>query len=458
MSYMKKALFTFAMIVIANTLSYSQSIDNASRLFSLSKIWHDVSNNFYDPHKLRDIGWDSLYVSYIPLVEQAASDSDYYRLLERFMVAVEDGHTEFYAADKRQQPVTPPKYLPITGIDYLAGKFYITGWVSKFFPGLELPQELVAINGLETEQYLKQYIMPYVPGSTLQWRISHAFQRLVTTEVSDAKFTFKLRSHSGQTTESEVSYCVDSNDFKTEAQERLQHPVKQGSNIYRAKDDCETDFFLFDIKTFNNIPITNILQAVRGEVEQSKYIVVDLRYNGGGNEFIADTLLMSMLDVDTLKTYPSQHRTYDGQKAAYGLGYIPEYRDYYENTSIEVSPSEELVKAGAGLPTFTQPLYVLIGPQTFSAAEDFIIPLLIHYKGRATLVGTPTGGSSGAPLVKFLPDGSAYRVCTRGVMGIEGFAEKGIQPDIYHAATIDDYISGEDSIFKVVANHFNSLK
>ena len=52
---------------------------------------------------------------------------------------------------------------------------------------------------------------------------------------------------------------------------------------------------------------------------------------------------------------------------------------------------------------FLGPVIVLTGPETFSAAEDFVV--VLHASKRATLVGERTGGSTGHPLMIDLPGG-----------------------------------------------------
>lgn len=87
---------------------------------------------------------------------------------------------------------------------------------------------------------------------------------------------------------------------------------------------------------------------------------------------------------------------------------------------------------------------------TYSAAEDLLITLKLHYPDRAILVGTPTGGSTGAPLVKFLSDGTPYRICTRAPLLPPGLMNNGIIPDYYYEKTIKDYIEGTDEIFNYI--------
>lgn len=63
-----------------------------------------------------------------------------------------------------------------------------------------------------------------------------------------------------------------------------------------------------------------------------------------------------------------------------------------------------------GNPAFTGPVAVLTGPSTFSAAEDFLVPLMAT--NRAVLGGSVTGGSTAQPI--FVPIYQAQvAICTK---------------------------------------------
>lgn len=457
---MKKAVLILTIFILLGTLkSNSQTFDRDERALWLSRIWSDVSNNFYDPQRLKAIGWDSLFVSSLSLSEKADSDEEYYRLLERFLASVGDGHTQFFPAINLQTKIQSgaKHLLPITGAEYIEGKYYLTGWIADRLPAIEPPQHLVSIDGVDAEQYMLDKIIPYIAGNTLQWKRMRALEKFITDGTPGESHTLTLKGLDGNPTDVEVSYDMDFGQWSSLQRKAIKSPIKPGINIYRVKDKNDTDFFLFDLKSFHNIPITGILNSVKDEVEKSDYIVIDLRNNPGGSELAADTLLMSLLNTDTLRTYRSRCRVNNALKAAHGYGYKPEYRDYYENTAIEIMPEDVLVKKGTTLPTFLQPLYILIGSGTLSAAEDFLFPLKLHYPHRAVLVGAPTGGSTGAPLVKHMPGGNIYRICTRGAIVSEDFQQVGLQPDIMFEGSVQDYISGNDSIFGIVADHFKNL-
>lgn len=448
---MKKLIFLILFLPFF-TNSHAQSYSNGDKILWLSRIWKDVSNNFYDPARLREIGWDSLYVRYASLVPDTKNDEEYFNLLKSFLASVKDGHTEFipYGWMTQRQKSGNVFWLPFS-VNYIDGKYYITGWATPLFQNIELPCELISVNGKSMGDYLYDNYMVYTSASTPQGRRAKALKDFhISFKRADIDIVFK--DMKGVSYSRTVSYTDDT--YNSANSTFLPSPIKGGHNIYRAADKNGTYYFVFDIKSFDDIPITKIIKSAEREVSASNYIVIDLRMNGGGNELIADTLLMSLVQTDTLKTYPSQTRTHNGLKAAYGYGYRMDYRNFYEDTAVEIIPEVELVKANTGLPTFTQPLFILLGENTFSAAEDFILTLSLHYPHRALLVGTPSGGSTGAPLVRVMPDNNYYRICTRGTTLFGDYNQTGIVPDIYYTTPIQDYIDGNDSIYDFIADYY----
>ena len=96
---------------------------------------------------------------------------------------------------------------------------------------------------------------------------------------------------------------------------------------------------------------------------------------------------------------------------------------------------------------FTGPVAVLIGPRTFSAAEDFLVPL--KATKRAVLVGSATGGSTGQPIV--VPVfGARIAICTKWDRFPDGseFVGVGVLPDISVERTIVDVARGNDPVLE----------
>ena len=96
---------------------------------------------------------------------------------------------------------------------------------------------------------------------------------------------------------------------------------------------------------------------------------------------------------------------------------------------------------------FEGPCVLLTSRKTVSAAEDFAA--FFRTNKRAVLIGAPTCGTTGTPLIQPLSSGSA-RICTVGYTLLDGteFIGKGIQPDIYLEPTSDDLRNGWDAVLQ----------
>ena len=150
------------------------------------------------------------------------------------------------------------------------------------------------------------------------------------------------------------------------------------------------------------------VSAFLGALANFDSIILDLRQNGGGNTPMAAYV------------------------ASYFLGPKPVHlssiywRD--ENRTVDVMTSEVV----AGRRSLDRDLFLLVGPATFSAAEDFCYAM--QQLKRATLVGETTGGGAHmargrqrlSPLfTAFIPIGQSINPITR--TNWEGI---GVEPDV----------------------------
>jgi C-terminal processing protease CtpA/Prc len=94
---------------------------------------------------------------------------------------------------------------------------------------------------------------------------------------------------------------------------------------------------------------------------------------------------------------------------------------------------------------FSGPVIVLIGAETGSAAEDFAVAFDAIRRG--TLLGEPTGGSTGQPLVFQLPGGGSARICTKDDTYPDGRAIEGVGvlPQVKVSPTVSDIRQGKDA-------------
>ena len=101
----------------------------------------------------------------------------------------------------------------------------------------------------------------------------------------------------------------------------------------------------------------------------------------------------------------------------------------------------------------TVPVALLIGHNTASAAEDF----LISADGLKQMVkiGDRSFGSTGQPFLFDMPGGGGARVCTKKDTYPDGreFVGYGVKPDIEVKPTIQDFIDNKDPVIDTAVRY-----
>jgi len=109
-----------------------------------------------------------------------------------------------------------------------------------------------------------------------------------------------------------------------------------------------------------------------------------------------------------------------------------------------VSGGPEEIQPVANKQIYKGAVVVLIGPRTFSAAEDFLVAF--DNAQRGTKIGLPTAGSTGQQIYFDLPGGGFARVCAKKDTYPDGkaFVGKGMIPDVKVNVNLDDIQEGRD--------------
>lgn len=94
------------------------------------------------------------------------------------------------------------------------------------------------------------------------------------------------------------------------------------------------------------------------------------------------------------------------------------------------------------------PTVLLIGHNTASAAEDFLI--YADNQKHMTKMGEPTFGSTGQPYLFDLPGGGRARICTKKDTYPDGreFVGVGVKPDIEVKPSLADYLAKKDPVLE----------
>ena len=188
-------------LIFNSSIGYSQianTISPADKIYGMSTFWQEVNYNFAFINKLKRNSWDSTYRALIPQVIATKNDYEYYRLLEKFCALLKDGHTEISVPQ-----IEGVNYMYNTFGDHLLvlkrvdNKVIIKRTLEKDLQTFPLGSQIIAVNGLPTEQYIQDSIAPYISASTDYVRADIASSMLLRG-FPGSTFTVKIKKPDGQ--------------------------------------------------------------------------------------------------------------------------------------------------------------------------------------------------------------------------------------------------------------------
>lgn len=150
----------------------------------------------------------------------------------------------------------------------------------------------------------------------------------------------------------------------------------------------------------NTQVVNQIFDDILESLEETNGIIVDVRVNGGGDDFVGRMLTSRLIDSE-LFVYSKQAR----------LG------------SSRTPPQRVVIKPHSGK-RFTGPVAILTSTTTSSAAETFA--LTIRARENSQLIGEATGGGFSDILPKSLPHGMEYGLSNEIYISADGMEFEGI--------------------------------
>lgn len=396
---------------------FRDNLPDDEKLAGLSKFWSEIKYNFGYPEKLVELDWDNLYLKAIPRVLATRSTAEYYQEMLRLCARLGDGHTNVNEPDQLNVSAKPPLR---TGL--VDGHVMILDARS---PSLEARDvrpgvEILEVDGVPAIEYARRDVEPYQSASTPQDRENRTFWYGFLRGPSAKTVRLKLRDAAGKEFERELER-QGYRDIK-----RIQplgwRILPQGNIAYVALNDFGT-----------NDLVKQWSQAFP-KISAASAIILDLRLNSGGSSDIGYEVIRSLVD----RPVPASRqvmRRYNPTDRARGT-----LMEWTELPADNIQPSEG--------PHFSGPVAVLLGPATFSAAEDFLVAWKNSNRGK--MIGEPSGGSTGQPLYFQLPGGGSARVCTKRDTFPDGteWVGKGIEPDILVRPTVADVRAGRDTVLE----------
>ena len=200
-------------------------------------------------------------------------------------------------------------------------------------------------------------------------------------------------------------------------------------------EELEDGISYVAINTFGTSEVVDKFKKHMDSIRKSKGLIIDVRENGGGSSSNGHAIIARLID----KAIPATLWRTPQYRAAFRAWGRDE--QWYDGGSKMISPETAA--------PFPGPVVVLIGSETNSAAEDFVVPL--HAAGRATIVGQKSRGSTGQPLrFSFLNGKINGRVCTKRDTYPDGreFVGVGIIPDVEVHPKPKNIAAGRDVVLE----------
>lgn len=456
---MKRTLLT--LLLLASLACFGQqqipnTLSPADKVYGLSKFWQEVNYNFVYIDKIDRRAWDSTYRALIPQVEQSANDYEYWRLLLRFCAMLKDGHTNINASGK----IGPLMFGKMFGkywfgLEDYGGKPIVNRILRSEASEIPLGTEVIAVNGKPAAQYIKEEVAPYISSSTDYVRDRIAIENLfggILGQSYDVQFkkpdgtVFSLHLTHERTTDTSFYPAFPNYPL-------LQLKWYPGHIAY------------LQLNSFGNPAIDSIFKTKLPELYQAKALIIDLRNNGGGSTNIGTEILQYLMK-DTLMQH-SRYYTRDHLPAFKAWGAYVNVKDTAGNAwntkawlvnhdrykyAFDYAPDTIHLKAQR----LVVPTAILIGNNTASAAEDFLISAANQkhmYK-----IGEKSFGSTGQPYQFDLAGGFSARVCTKQDTYPDGspFVGVGVKPDMEVLPTLQDFIDNKDPVLEKALAYLNT--
>lgn len=414
------------------------------KVYALSLLWSELKYNFVYSDRL-DFDQDSLYRACVPLALATTDDVAFFELLKRYMARFDDGHTNILRYSYKWNDVYDFAPLFFTELD---GRYYISElWASSGLDSLALGAELVRIEGAGMEDYARTHYYPSIAAGSERAKRRQVAESCLGTGLPGTRFGCTLRYRDGRIVEADL--CNEFNRLSRAnglgqrwSWKGFVAPQRRNVELRWPQERIA----LLDFRAFDEEDFPRIDSLMREVADKAEGLIVDLRYCRGGASTVGDRLSSYLIDAPCL-TDRSRTRSGNGYKRSQG-NWRPCYEDFYRNRACEMLPADTIRLDRSKL--LRCPAVILIGRKTVSAAETFLLHI-VELSKRPPILGEPTEGSTGAPLVVDLPHGACARICTLCHLypqSGEPFARVGIRPDAEIPVGVEDYLSGRDRVLE----------
>jgi carboxyl-terminal processing protease len=403
---------------------YAENITEDEKIAGLSRLWMEVKINFPNFALVPDLDWDKTFIDNIPKVRATTSTYEYYRVLQSMVALLHDGHTDvFMPKDITKRQGAPPLRLEV--IDH---RVFVAAVESPSLDSLGVSRglEIVSIDGTPLPAFVARERAPYVSSNSPQHTEVLRYTYGLLAGDRETPVTVGFRRPTGAEFTLRLTRSGYTKVTSLPAMEFRQLP---GNLAYLA------------INTFGDPAIEEPLLAAWPAVLASDGLIIDVRQNDGGSGLIAYAILGYLSPVAIpLPQWKSRQ-------------YVPTLRAW--GTAGSWYTADKQTAPGQPSAYYGKPVVLLTGPRSISATDVFAETFRAMERG--TIIGEPTGGTTGDPVGFALPGGGFGRVSTSANVGTD-LVGRGVQPQLLVPRTVEDFLANRDAALEAAVTELQRRK
>jgi hypothetical protein len=453
-----KALSTSYSISILVVFIWGINITLSQSLkISKEKLWADIDTlyrtiNDIHPNMFANISKNEFEAQLVKIktsVNDSLTPLEFYNLTKPLIVLLQDGHTVLQLPKNILNDSTKklfPLILKIVNDSTIIIEYNLS-------PQKELPPAgatVNSINGVSAKELIKTGLT-YSDGEMMFFRYRTLASMFTPLMLFHYKFeTFKIRYSYQNKTDSTT---LEGTSYKKMFKEYTQEEPRAYYSFKILKDSIGYINFL----SFKNLSEFKIFSDSVFQILQEKRIrnlIIDIRYNGGGNSKLGDELFQYISTVPfqqwgqvTVKYSKERHDFYKYHVREY---FLPDISDSALNIlvgnkpfgSLETEPADSLIQLRENPLRFTGNVYLLTSNFTFSSAAAFA--WTFKYFKMGIVVGEETGEpvvNFGDIIYQFLPNtGLQYSVSHKK------FYQYGATDNDFHGTIPDLIVPEQDAL------------